>query len=147
MLSLAFGQKSLDVQKGVVVEEFKQRYLNQPYGDAMHHLRALAYQNHPYQWPTIGKELSHIEDAELQDVKDFFFRFYRPSNAVMVVAGNVTVEEVHRLAEKWFGPIEAGIRPERNLPQEPVQPKPAEKKWRRPFPCRPSTKRIQWQPG
>ena len=87
----------------------------------MHHLRALAYQNHPYQWPTIGKELSHIEDAELQDVKDFFFRFYRPSNAVMVVAGNVTVEEVRRLAEKWFGPIEAGIRPERNLPQEPIQ--------------------------
>jgi zinc protease len=121
MLSLAFGQKSLDVQKGVVVEEFKQRYLNQPYGDAMHHLRELAYQHHPYQWPTIGKELSHIEDAELQDVKDFFFRFYRPSNAVLVVAGNVHEEEVRRLAEKWFGPIEAGNPTFRNLPHEPVQ--------------------------
>ncbi len=121
MLSLAFGQKSLDVQKGVVVEEFKQRYLNQPYGDAMHHLRDLAFKKHPYRWPTIGLNLKHIEDAHIEDVKNFFFKFYRPNNAILVVAGNVEADMVKSLAEKWFGPIPKGEMPAKKLPVEPVQ--------------------------
>lgn len=121
MLSLDFSQKSLDVQKGVVVEEFRQRYLNQPYGDAMHHLRALAYQKHPYQWPTIGLKTSHIEDAVLQDVKDFFFRHYRPNNSVLVVAADISTDQIRILAEKWFGPIPSGEIPSRHLPQEEKQ--------------------------
>jgi zinc protease len=121
MMSLDFSQKSLDVQKGVVVEEFRQRYLNQPYGDAMHHLRALAYQKHPYQWPTIGLKTSHIEDAVLQDVKDFFFRHYRPNNAVLVVAADTSTEYIRTLTEKWFGPISAGEISSRHLPQEEKQ--------------------------
>src|SRR6185436_4806778 len=94
MLSLAFTDKSLEVQRSVVIEEFKQRYLNQPYGDVWLMLRPLAYKVHPYKWATIGKEISHIENATLQDVKDFFFKYYVPNNAVMVVAGNVTVDQV-----------------------------------------------------
>ena len=121
MLSLAFSEKSLDVQRKVVCEEFKEHYLNKPYGDVWLKMRALAYQVHPYQWMTIGKELSHIENAQLQDVKDFFFKHYRPVNAILVVAGNVTVERVRELAEKWFGPIESGERYNRNLPVEPPQ--------------------------
>ena len=118
MLSLAFSENSLDVQRKVVCEEFKEHYLNKPYGDVWHKMRELAYQTHPYRWMTIGKELSHIETAGLQDVKDFFFKHYRPVNAILVVAGNVTVERVRELAEKWFGPIEAGTRYERKLPEE-----------------------------
>lgn len=121
MLSLAFGQKSLDVQKGVVVEEFRQRYLNQPYGDAMHHLRALAYKTHPYRWPTIGLEPSHIENAVLEDVKSFFQQYYRPDNCILVVAGNVDESQVRILAEKWFGPIPKGETLPRQLPEEPAQ--------------------------
>jgi predicted Zn-dependent peptidase len=121
MLSLAFSENSLDVQRKVVCEEFKEHYLNKPYGDVWHKMRELAYQVHPYRWMTIGKELSHIENAQLQDVKNFFFRHYRPVNAILVVAGNVTVEQVRTLAEKWFGPIEPGEKYERNLPKEPVQ--------------------------
>lgn len=121
MLSLAFGQKSLDVQKGVVIEEFKQRYLNQPYGNAMHHLRSMAYKVHPYQWPTIGKEISHIENATIEDVKDFFYSHYVPNNCILVVAGNVTESQIKTLAEKWFGPIPSGKVPTRNIPQEPPQ--------------------------
>jgi len=121
MLSLAFGQKSLDVQKGVVIEEFKQRYLNQPYGDAMHHLRDLAYKEHPYKWPTIGLNIEHIENVEIEDVKAFFFKFYRPNNAILVVGGNVDETEVKNLAEKWFGPIPKGDQAVKNLPVEPIQ--------------------------
>ncbi|RPD50985.1 M16 family metallopeptidase [Paracnuella aquatica] len=121
MLSLAFSEKSLDVQRKVVCEEFKEHYLNKPYGDVWLKMRELAYTTHPYRWMTIGKELSHIENAQLQDVKDFFFRFYRPNNAILVVAGNVTTEQVRELAEKWFGPIEAGEPYVRNLPGEPAQ--------------------------
>src|SRR5688572_27057467 len=121
MLSLAFSEKSLDVQRKVVCEEFKEHYLNKPYGDVWLKMRSLAYQAHPYQWMTIGKELSHIENAQLQDVKNFFFKHYRPVNAILVVAGNVTVERVRELAEKWFGPIERGERYQRNLPVEPPQ--------------------------
>ena len=121
MLSLAFSEKSLEVQRSVVIEEFKQRYLNQPYGDVWLLLRPLAYKVHPYQWATIGKDVSHIEDATMQDVKDFFFRFYRPNNAVMVVAGNIKTDEVIKLAEKWFGNIPKGEIPPRKLPIEPPQ--------------------------
>ncbi|MBD0279908.1 MAG: insulinase family protein [Flavisolibacter sp.] len=121
MLSLAFDEKSLDVQRKVVCEEFKEHYLNKPYGDVWLKLRDLAYTTHPYRWMTIGKELSHIESAQLQDVKDFFFRHYRPVNAILVVAGNVTVEQVRELAEKWFGPIESGEKYIRQLPPEPEQ--------------------------
>jgi predicted Zn-dependent peptidase len=121
MLSLAFGEKSLDVQRKVVCEEFKEHYINKPYGDTWKYLRELCYTQHPYQWMTIGKELSHIEHAQLQDVKNFFFKHYRPSNAILCVAGNITTERVKELAEKWFGPIEAGMKYERNLPTEPLQ--------------------------
>lgn len=121
MLSLAFGEKSLETQRKVVIEEFKEHYIGKPYGDVQHKLRELAYKKHPYRWMTIGKELSHIENAQLDDVKNFFFKHYRPVNAVMVLAGNVTVEKVKALAEKWFGDIPSGEKYERNLPQEPEQ--------------------------
>lgn len=121
MLSLAFTPRSLEVQRQVVSEEFKQRYLNQPYGDMGALVRELAYRVHPYQWCTIGKDISHITQATLDEVKDFFFRFYAPNNAILAVSGNITPEETIRLAEKWFGPIpQRDVRP-RNLPQEPVQ--------------------------
>jgi zinc protease len=121
MLELAFLQEKLDVQKKVVIEEYKQRYLNQPYGDVWLLLRPLVYTQHPYLWPTIGKEIKHIEDAELEDVKKFFFKHYAPNNANLVVAGNVTVKQVKELAEKWFGPIPKREIPARNLPKEPKQ--------------------------
>src|SRR4026208_306943 len=123
MLSLAFGDKSLDVQRKVVCEDFKEHYLTKPYGDVWHKMRELAYKKHPYRWMTIGKELSHIEMARLEDVKNFFFRYYRPVNAVLVVAGNVTVEQVRQLAEKWFGDIPSGEKYNRHLPEEPLQKK------------------------
>lgn len=121
LLSLAFSKKSLDVQRKVVCEEFKEHYINKPYGDAWKHLRALAYKQHPYQWMTIGKELKHVEDAQLEDVKNFFFKHYRPVNAILCVAGNVTTDEVKTLANKWFGDIEAGEKYVRNLSKEPIQ--------------------------
>lgn len=121
MLGLSFNPKVLEVQRKVVVEEFKQRYLNQPYGDVWLKLRPLAYQVHPYQWATIGKEPAHIEGATLEDVKDFFYTHYIPNNAVLVVAGKVTVDQVKRLSEKWFAPIPAGKKKMRRLPPEPAQ--------------------------
>ncbi len=121
MLSLSFDPKVLEVQRKVVIEEFKQRYLNQPYGDVWLKLRPLAYQAHPYQWATIGKEVSHIEKATMDDVRDFFFAHYVPNNAVLVVAGNVTLDQVKQLSEKWFGPIPAGKKIKRTLPVEPKQ--------------------------
>ncbi len=121
MLDLAFSENGLDVQRKVVVEEFKQSYLNQPYGDVWLKLKPLAYQQHPYQWNTIGKEISHIEDAEMADVRAFFQKHYAPQNAVLVVAGGVSFEKVKELTEKWFGPIPGGPSYERQLPQEPVQ--------------------------
>jgi zinc protease len=121
MLSLAFSEKSLEVQRNVVCEEFKQRYLNQPYGDVWLKLRPMAYKQHPYQWATIGKSLDHIENANIDDVKAFFSRHYNPSNAIMVVGGDVKVEEVKRLAEKWFGNIPSGEKLPRLLPIEDDQ--------------------------
>lgn len=121
MLSLDFSPKSLEVQRQVVIEEFKQRNLNQPYGDASHLLRELAYESHPYRWPTIGKEIAHIAQATLKEVKDFFYRFYAPNNAILAVTGHISFEETIRLAEKWFGPIPARNIPPRQLPAEKPQ--------------------------
>ncbi|MEQ6119922.1 pitrilysin family protein [Reichenbachiella sp. MALMAid0571] len=121
MLSLSFDPKVLEVQRKVVIEEFKQRYLNQPYGDAWLKLRPLAYEKHPYRWATIGKEIAHIENATMEDVKAFFYKFYVPNNAVLVVAGDVDFDEVKKLTEKWFGPIPKGAVLNRNLPVEPKQ--------------------------
>jgi zinc protease len=121
MVSLAFSKKSLEVQRKVVCEEFKEHYINKPYGDVWHKMRELAYTTHPYRWMTIGKELKHVEDATLEDVKVFFNKHYTPCNATLVVAGNVAVEKVKALAEKWFGPIPPGEKYIRNLPLEPKQ--------------------------
>lgn len=121
MLELAFSPRSLEVQRGVVMEEFRQRCLNQPYGDMSHLLRPLAYRVHPYRWPTIGKELSHIEKATLDEVKEFLFRHYAPNNAVLAVTGHISWDETRRLAEKWFGPIPRREVPARCLPAEPEQ--------------------------
>jgi zinc protease len=121
MLSLAFSEKSLEVQRNVVIEEFKQRYLNQPYGDVWLKLRPLVYKQHAYKWATIGKNIKHIEDARIEDVKAFFKKHYNPQNAIMVVGGDVTLEQVKELAEKWFASIPAGEKYHRNLSQEPEQ--------------------------
>lgn len=121
MLELAFSEQSLEVQRGVVMEEFKQRCLNQPYGDVGHLFRPLAFRVHPYRWPTIGKELSHIEQATLDEVKSFFYRFYAPNNAVLAVTGNISWDETVKLTEKWFAPIPRRDVPVRQLPQEPEQ--------------------------
>lgn len=121
MMELAFSETSLEVQRNVVIEEFKQRYLNKPYGDAWPLLRQLTYKVHPYQWPTIGREISHIEQATMQQVKDFFYAHYAPDNAVLVVTGDVQFDQILTLAEKWFGPIpNRNVKP-RNIPKEPVQ--------------------------
>ncbi|PWS29381.1 peptidase M16 [Pedobacter yonginense] len=121
MLNLAFSEKSLETQRNVVSEEFKQRYLNQPYGDVWLKLRPLAFKKHAYRWATIGKELSHIENAKIEDVKAFFKKHYTPQNAILVVGGNVKTEDVKKLAEKWFEPIPAGEKYIRNLVQEDKQ--------------------------
>jgi zinc protease len=121
MLNLAFSEKSLETQRNVVCEEFKQRYLNQPYGDVWLKLRPLAYQTHPYRWATIGQDLKQIEEAKMEDVKAFFKKHYNPQNAIMVVGGNVKTEAIKALAEKWFAPIPEGEKYFRNLPKEPVQ--------------------------
>jgi zinc protease len=130
MLSLAFSEKSLDVQRKVVCEEFKEHYINKPYGDAWMHMRTMAYSTHPYRWMTIGRELSHIEQAKLEDVKRFFFKHYTPVNAILVVAGNVYKDQVRHLAEKWFGDIPPGTRYQRNLPAEPAQVQARRMEWK-----------------
>ncbi len=121
MLSLAFSEKSLEVQRKVVSEEFKEHYINKPYGDVWFKMRELAYKQHPYKWMTIGKQLSHIENAKLSDVKNFFFKHYCPVNAILVLAGNIKTAQVKELAEKWFGDIPSGKKYERKLPQESKQ--------------------------
>jgi zinc protease len=121
MLSLAFSEESLEVQRKVVIEEFKQRYLNQPYGDVWLRLRPMVFKKHPYRWDTIGKTIEHIADAKIEDVKAFFKKHYNPQNAIMVVGGDVQFEQVKELAEKWFGPIPPGERYVRDLEQEPEQ--------------------------
>ncbi len=124
MLELDFNPRSLEVQRQVVIEEFKQRCLNKPYGDTSHLIRELAYTVHPYRWPTIGKDVSHIANATMEEVKDFFFRFYAPNNAVIAITGNLSFDEAVRLTEKWFGDIPRRDVPLRRLPKEPVQTAP-----------------------
>ncbi len=124
MLSLAFSKKSLEVQRKVVCEEFKEHYINKPYGDVWHKMRNLAYTTHPYKWMTIGAILKHVEEATLEDVKEFFFKHYTPCNAILVVAGNIDIDNIKTLAEKWFGPIPSGIKYNRSLPAEPPQTAP-----------------------
>ncbi len=121
MLSLAFTPKSLEVQRQVVIEEFKQNYLNQPYGDVYLLLKPLAYKKHPYRWNTIGKEISHIQDASMEDVKAFYAKYYRPDNAILSIAGNVDTEHIQHLAEKWFESIPAGKKAQNIYPSEPEQ--------------------------
>ncbi|HLU86727.1 MAG TPA: pitrilysin family protein [Taishania sp.] len=121
MLSLAFTEKSLEVQRNVVIEEFKQRYLNQPYGDVWLQLRPLAYKVHPYKWATIGKEIKHIEDATMDDVKAFFKKHYSPSNAILCIAGNFELDYIKEVVEKWYGSIPSGKKYARILKQEPAQ--------------------------
>lgn len=121
MLSLDFNPRSLEVQRQVVIEEFKQRNLNQPYGDVSHLIRELAYKQHPYRWPTIGKEINHIANATLEEVRTFFYHYYAPNNAILAVTGHIPFEETTRLAEKWFGPIPRREIPPRKLPKEKRQ--------------------------
>ena len=121
MLNLAFSEKSLDVQRNVVIEEFKQSYLNQPYGDVWLLLRPLAYKIHPYLWTTIGKDISHIEDATMADVKAFYEKYYNPNNAILSIAGDIDFKEVEKFSKKWFEPIRSGKNPARLLPAEPIQ--------------------------
>ena len=121
MLGLALTEESVEVQKGVVIEEFKQRHLNRPYGDVQHLIRSLAYKVHPYRWPTIGLCIEHIEQATLESVMDFYHRHYTPSNAILSVVGGISFDEVVRLAEKWFGPLPKSAIAPRHLPQEPPQ--------------------------
>ncbi len=121
MLSLAFSEKSLDVQRKVVCEEFKEHYINKPYGDIWAKMRDLTYTTHPYKWMTIGKELSHVENATLHDVQSFFKKHYSPINAIVVVAGNIDTNYALELVEKWFGNIPSGEKYQRNLPIEPKQ--------------------------
>ena len=135
MLNLAFSKKSLEVQRAVVIEEYKQRYLNQPYGDLWLEIRPLVYKVHPYQWATIGKSIKHIEDAKMEDVKAFYQKYYNPNNAIMVVAGDVDFDEIKHLSEKWFGPIAAGADIIREIPQEPKQTKPRFKEIRKDVPA------------
>lgn len=124
LLSLAFSPKSLEVQRKVVCEEFKEHYINKPYGDTWKYLRELCYTQHPYRWMTIGRELAHIEQAKLEDVKAFFFKHYRPCNAILCVAGPVSTEQIKALCAKWFAPIEQGTPYQRNIPFEPAQEQP-----------------------
>ena len=127
MKNLIFSQKALDIQKSVVIEEFKETCLTDPYGDVWHHLSELAYKVHPYRWPTIGKIPQHVENVTMEDVKDFYYKYYRPNNAILVVAGNVGLQQIQDLTKKWFGDIPAGNTPIRQLPIEPPQIKRAER--------------------
>ncbi len=121
MLQLDFSERSLEVQRNVVCEEFKEHYINRPYGDVWHKLRELVYEKHPYRWPTIGLELAHVQDAVLDDVKQFFYRYYRPNNAILTISGGITADKAFELAEKWFGDIPAGEAFDRSYPEEPKQ--------------------------
>ncbi len=121
MLSLAFSPKSLEVQRSVVMEEFKENYLNTPYGDIYHLVHALNYEVHPYRWPTIGLKLEQIEHATMDEVRAFFAAHYFPANAILVLSGGVTLDRVRELCEKWFAPIASRAKIERSLPVEPLR--------------------------
>ncbi len=119
MLSLAFTPKSLEVQRSVVIEEFKEHYLNAPYGDIYHLVQALNYKQHPYRWPTIGRNVEQIERATMEDVRAFFAAHYYPANAILVLSGGITTEQVRTLCDKWFAPIPSPAKSPRLLPEEP----------------------------
>lgn len=121
MTTLALTAKSLETQRQVVIEEFKQRYLNQPYGDTWLELRPLIFENHPYQWATIGKNLEHIECVTMDDAQQFYQRFYHPNNAILCIAGDFENEEIEGMVHSWYGDLPAGPKTERHLPQEPKQ--------------------------
>jgi zinc protease len=121
MLQLTLSEKTIETQRKVVMEEYKQRYLNQPYGDVWHHMRDLAFEKHPYRWPTIGQQLGDIEGYTKADVWDFYQTHYHPGNAILVVAGDVTLSQIEKLAEKWFGPIPSNTKPLESIPSEPGQ--------------------------
>ena len=122
MLALNINEKSLSVQQGVVVEEFKQRCFNAPFGLLWHHVRSLVYKTSPYQWPTIGLNFHHVEEAKIEDVRSFYDLFYCPQNAIISVVGDVTLEETKSLADKWFGGIVKSAPPNKNIYiQEPDQ--------------------------
>jgi zinc protease len=121
MLGLDFSQKNLETQKSVVIEEFNQRYLNQPYGDAILKLRPLAYKVHPYRWPAIGRDINHVANVDLEHITEFFFSHYAPNNAILTITGNITFDSAVKLASRWFGSIPKRNISPRNLPVEPVQ--------------------------
>lgn len=135
MLGLAFNERSLEVQRKVVVEEFAQRYLNQPYGDIWLLLRPLAYERHPYRWATIGRDIEHIRQATMEEVRAFFERYYKPNNAILSIAGDLEPERVFDAVERWFGPIPAGEEVADEIPQEPEQTAPRRLEVRRPVPA------------
>lgn len=124
MNELVFSPESLEIQRHVVIEEYKQSYLNQPYGDAMLLHMPLCYQKHPYLWMPIGKTPQHVEEATMEEVKAFFYTFYRPNNAVLTVSGNIQIEACKDMIHKWFSPILQGKPYIRNLAQEPLQTEP-----------------------
>lgn len=121
MTQLHLNEEGLEVQKKVILEEFNEECLQKPYGDVWHHLKALAYQQHPYRFPVIGKEPAHISLMQLPEVEEFYRRYYQPANAIIVVAGNVQPDDVLQLAEKWFGDIPSVPRPPRTYLPEPPQ--------------------------
>jgi len=121
MVGPKFTKKGLEIQRKVVIEEFRQRNLNKPYGDTWHLLRDLSYKVHPYRWPTIGLTPEHIEQATLEEVKDFFFHHYAPNNAILVITGNIAPDHAFRLAEKWFSDI-----PEREIKNLQIFPEPVQ---------------------
>ena len=106
MQNLNINVQSLEVQRNVVIEEFKQRYINQPYGDLWAEIRRLAYKVHPYKWQTIGSDISHIENASLEQVRSFYNNFYQPSNAILSISGNVSLNSVKEEVERTFGKME-----------------------------------------
>ncbi|MGM0530951.1 MAG: M16 family metallopeptidase [Bacteroidota bacterium] len=134
MLGLKLTEEKVEVQKNVVIEEFNQRYLNQPYGDALFLLRPMAYKVHPYQWSTIGKDPSHIKNATLDEIKDFFYHHYAPNNAILSIVGNVDPDEIKALAEKWFGEIPRRDNKQKEIPGEPKQEEPRKKEVEREVP-------------
>ena len=134
MAGLLFSPESLEVQRKVVIEEFKQRYLNKPYGDVWLEISPLAYQVHPYAWQTIGKNIEHIRDATLDDVKNFFVKHYNPQNAVLSISGNIDIASAKNLVNKWFGALERGTAYQRELQNEPPKTQKQTRKLKRDVP-------------
>ena len=124
MRQLRFSQRVLENEKRVVVEEFRETCLEQPYGDLYHHLNGLIYREHPYRWPVIGAEIGHIQQVELAEVRRFYAHYYRPDNAVLCVAGNYHPATIKEQIDRWFGSIPGGTFAAEPLPHEPEQTAP-----------------------